>query len=444
MRTQDILTELLHAPGVDTFKANQACLNGDSPLVMAIKLGLRSFAKRIFAAVHKPTRKVVAEELTVDFASRLGQGGFGAVLKGSWNGRTVAIKTGLQMNDFDSLEKEVRAMELCESPYLLQLLGVTKAPHVQLVLEYMDAGDLRNYLDKKRAGVPVSIEYPTLNVAWVIANALADLHNAGLVHRDLKSNNVLLSSTNYIKVAGLGLARNDASKMTTGVGTESWMAPEVQVPGTKYDASADIYSFGVILTELNTLQMPYADVKLAKWAIMAEVAAGRLRPNLRDDCPAWLRELATACMTHDPKQRPSAYDIVRKLQHQRRLERLDVIDRARSPECPIDAQSSALLVSTAVACLACGAKLSLKDSTCPTCEKPVQSDATKLEILLQRIELSDAPINIILNCSVCETPAQIREEVCPDAGCGALLPSAAAKVYTLCRRIELANKTACA
>ncbi|OQR84353.1 protein kinase [Achlya hypogyna] len=271
---------------------------GDLLLVTAIKLGRRSFVKQIFAAIHQPTRQVAASELTVDYANHLDKGGFGAVYKVV--GWARSVKLGLQVYDVSSMQ--------CPSPYLMQLLGVRTSPPIHLVLEFMDGGDLRGYLDKKGEAVPV--EYSTLEVAWVVVNALADLHNVGPLHRDLKSQNVLLSSTSCIKVADFGSAWDDTSTMTAGVGTPHWMAPEVRAYGAKYDASVDIYWFGVIVTELNTFQVPYVDVNMPPLQMMNEVAAGRLRPSLRADCPTWLRMLATACMAHDRTQRPSAYDIV--------------------------------------------------------------------------------------------------------------------------------------
>ncbi|OQS01059.1 protein kinase, partial [Achlya hypogyna] len=415
--------------------------NCDLPLVVAIKNGRRGCAKRIFATAHKPTCNVAASELTVDYSCRLGQGGCGAVYKAWWRGQAVAVKTGLQAQDVGDLEKEIRAMKayvvlvLVYVAVLVATAGCDVGPHVQLVLEYMDGGDLRQYLDKKRDSAAVPVEYSPLEVAWVIANALADLHNCGLMHRDLKSLNVLLSSTNYIKVADLG-PRACAQRRDKNDHWPSWMAPEVQVPDAKYNASADIYSFGVILTELNTLQMPYADVKMAPWTLMTEVAAGRLRPSLHADCPAWLRELATACITHDPAQRPNAYDIVQKLQRQRRLERI-----LATSDRPVSQVPS---MNSSIPCPACGAVLPLKDIMCQMCKTPAPSEATKLDMLLQRIEASDTAISTMLNCGVCNTPASIREEVCRNRDCGASYPSIAAKIQALCSRINVANKLAAA
>ncbi|OQR84974.1 kinase [Thraustotheca clavata] len=98
----------------------------------------------------------------------------------------------------------------------------------------------------------------------------------------------------------------------TQAGTPLWEAPEI-LRGEKYDYAADIYSFGVILTELDTLQLPYSNLQLGAWAIMDKVKKGTLRPSLSNNCEPWLRNLAEMCLAYDPKSRPSAQNIVNML-----------------------------------------------------------------------------------------------------------------------------------
>ncbi|EQC36090.1 hypothetical protein SDRG_06209 [Saprolegnia diclina VS20] len=131
------------------------------------------------------------------------------------------------------------------------------------------------------------------------------------MHRDLKSLNVLLSSTNYIKVADFGLAREIDLNMTTGAGTRAWTAPEVFTSGGTYDYAADIYSFGVILTELETLQVPYAGMNL--FAIIDGVRSGELRPSVSADCAPWFKELVDDCLSFDPTKRSTAIAIIDRL-----------------------------------------------------------------------------------------------------------------------------------
>nr|AIG56506.1 secreted protein [Achlya hypogyna] len=334
-------------------------------------------------------------------------------------------------------------MRKCKSPYLLSLVAVASScSNAVLAVEFMDGGDLRGYLDKKQRGETLSVEYSALEVAWVIANALADLHHDGLLHRDLKSHNVLLSSTSYIKVADLGLARNDATTMTKGVGTLYWMAPEVQAFGAKYDESADIYSFGVILTELNTLQLPYADVKMTPWLVMAEVTAGKLRPSLRADCPAWLRELATACMANDPTQRPTARTIVRMLQRQCRRLREDPLAAQPTATTTLvkanadlsgtlnastastavlsggstqfnSALSTASLVVPTINCSGCKAPQSLLSTLCSACAAPTKSAILKLKVLRARLAMAkEHGVDISVPCFACSAPKDAAVDIC--------------------------------
>ncbi|KDO16216.1 hypothetical protein SPRG_18248, partial [Saprolegnia parasitica CBS 223.65] len=103
--------------------------------------------------------------------------------------------------------------------------------------------------------------------------------------------------------------------MTTGVGTKFWIAPEVlrsSNGGPSYGSPADIYSFGVVLTELDTGETPYADID-DKLSILDRVCDGTLRPKMSATCEPWLQALANQCLEHDPAKRPTADSIIATL-----------------------------------------------------------------------------------------------------------------------------------
>ncbi|KDO22844.1 TKL protein kinase [Saprolegnia parasitica CBS 223.65] len=176
----------------------------------------------------------------------------------------------------------------------------------------MDGGSLRAYLDQKRLKQRLSVNVTSLQVAWVVANALNDLHAKDIIHRDIKSHNVLLSTSGEIKLSDLGLARLEATDMTEAPGTRYWMAPEIlRANGTKYSSPADIYAFGVLLTELDTCQPPYFDQDVQDpIAFVRGVINGTLRPTLTKDGEPWLRSLAQKCLQGDPNDRPTIQRVV--------------------------------------------------------------------------------------------------------------------------------------
>ncbi|OQR82695.1 protein kinase [Achlya hypogyna] len=414
------------------FFMDSMCDDGDTPVIAAIKQGRRHFAQQIHAASTKPPREVEAADIKVYHTTELGRGGYGMVYMGELDNQAVAIKVGFSPSGTDALFCEMEAMQRCNSPYLLPLLAVSgqHTESLQLVLEFMDGGDLRGYLDKRRKGSYVPVEYSALEVAWVIANALADLHHNGLLHRDLKSSNVLLSSTKYIKVCDLGCAGTNSSQMTQNLGTTSWKAPEVLAGADNYDSASDIYSFGVILTELSSLNLPY--VGLTQYSILRGVIDGTLRPDVGDNCPMWLRELATACMAHDPEQRPNAQRILTLLDRQRRLEAARPVPAtADTPaqsngvnninsDMPLPTLLNASLISTAMVCFFCQAFHSIVAVRCPGCDEATPAPATKLKVLLQRVAIAKQrghAIETTLTCLVCNSRNDFKATEC--VGCGA-------------------------
>ncbi|OQR86162.1 protein kinase [Achlya hypogyna] len=257
-------------------------------------------------------REVDQSQLIVNESERLGHGAFGDVYRGTYCDRQVAVKK-LRDQNSSQFDREIRLLTKCSSPYIVQLIASSPT---QLVLELMDAGDLCNFLKDKRSGIWTKVDYSMLEVAWAIAHALVDLHGRRVIHRDLKSANVLLSTDKYIKVGDFGASNILQTTMTMHiVGTVAYVAPEVLRNNGRYGAAADIYSYGVILTELDTLQLPYTDsIKpMGVVDILHGVSAGTLRPTISDACAPWMRALITACLEESPQKRPTALEIVTML-----------------------------------------------------------------------------------------------------------------------------------
>ncbi|OQS03680.1 kinase [Thraustotheca clavata] len=128
----------------------------------------------------------------------------------------------------------------------------------------------------------------------------------------------------YIKLADLGSTRGIATKMTAGAGTMYWTASEVLNCG-RYDTSADIYSFGVVLTELDTLLLPYSNLKLTPFQIQTKVCNESLR------CDTWHKNLVNRCLASDPEERPPASKIVCLLENclsGKKSQTYDIVEKA--------------------------------------------------------------------------------------------------------------------
>lgn len=129
--------------------------------------------------------------------------------------------------------------------------------------EFMAGGDLRVLLSYYDESESHGFGYEKVKIALHVAHALTYLHSLELpvIHRDLKSKNVLLTPDLDAKLTDFGLSRERIdTTVTAGVGTSLWMAPEVMF-GEKYDVAADMFSFGVLLSESDTQKLPYSHVK---------------------------------------------------------------------------------------------------------------------------------------------------------------------------------------
>jgi len=285
----------------------------------------------VIVGARLPREKVKLKKL-------INRGGYGEVYVGSYNGRQVAVKmllpeTKKTMSQVNAFLAEVKLSASLDHPQIVSFIGVAWDQLIDICVmsEFMAGGDLKALLTEyENQGHPVGFDHTKMKIAFHVSIALTYLHSCAppVIHRDLKSKNILLDEAMNAKVTDFGISREriDAT-MTGGIGTSFWMAPEVMM-GERYDDKADMFSFGVVLSELDSHVMPYAlsrgntdsdtsssqPKKLPSAAILQMVAAGKLRVHFSEAGPLSMAELGLACVSLDPTQRPTAAEALYKLQ----------------------------------------------------------------------------------------------------------------------------------
>ena len=192
---------------------------------------------------------------------KLGEGGMGVVYKAqdSQLNRTVALKFLPDRVNNDSTAKarflqEAQAAAGLNHPNICTIHGVEEHEGALfMVMEYIEGGTLREK-------IPFTKVDDAVTIATQIGDALQEAHAKGIVHRDIKADNIMLSSKGQAKVMDFGLAKlKGAMKLTrtsSTVGTLGYMAPE-QIQGGEVDHRSDIFSFGVLLFEMLTGKLPF-------------------------------------------------------------------------------------------------------------------------------------------------------------------------------------------
>ena len=184
-------------------------------------------------------------------------------------------------------------MEVIRHPNIVMFLGAcTKPPNLCIVLEYCGRGSLWSCLHD--LSIKLSWEFRK-KMALDIAKGVLYLHSfqPPILHRDLKSLNVLLDHACNAKLADFGWTRIKAKVMTSKIGTYQWMAPEV-IAGFKYTEKADVFSFGVILWELATRKPPYYGIEGTE--VSKRVVNDDMRPKISErECPAPFLDLMKRC-----------------------------------------------------------------------------------------------------------------------------------------------------
>jgi serine/threonine-protein kinase TNNI3K len=295
----------------------------------SVGLGPQSLAglwdDEVIAAWRIPREKVLIKHL-------INRGGYGEVYDGLYNSQRVALKMLLpdlrkSVKHVSELLDEVRLIARLEHPRIVDFVGISwdSLSDLCVVLEFMEGGDLRDLLASyEYEGREVGFDRTKVTIALHVAHALTYLHSLDppVLHRDLKSKNILLTSDLQAKITDFGISRERIDKtMTAGVGTSLWMAPEVMM-GERYDAKADVFSFGVVLSELDQHTLPYSQAtdsndsgrKMPDTAILQMVAMGKIRVEFSPAALDAMVSLGNSCVALDPKDRPTAAEALYQLQ----------------------------------------------------------------------------------------------------------------------------------
>lgn len=211
-----------------------------------------------------------------------------------------------------SFQREVAVLANVNHPCLLKLIGATGTPPFCIITEWMPNGSLYQALHENRMPDPTMRSI----AAFDIARGMQYLHAHQIVHRDLKSLNVLLDSNYHIRICDFGFSRHASNEqqMTSNIGTPHWMAPEILDVTHNYTSKVDVYAYGIVLWELVTSLTPYSGIDTR--AIISEVRTKDIRPILptSDVLNPSLRDLITQCWDRNPDVRPSFDEIVRRFE----------------------------------------------------------------------------------------------------------------------------------
>ncbi|KAK0608377.1 hypothetical protein LWI29_029868 [Acer saccharum] len=256
--------------------------------------------------------EILWEDLTI--GEQIGQGSCGTVYHGLWYGSDVAIKVFSKQEYSDdvihSFRQEVSLMKRLRHPNILLFMGAVTSPQrLCIVTEFLPRGSLFRLLQRNTTKLDWRRR---ILMALDIARGMSYLHhcNPPIIHRDLKSSNLLVDKHWTVKVGDFGLSRlKHETYLTTktGKGTPQWMAPEV-LRNEPSDEKSDVYSFGVILWELATEKIPWDNLN----SMQVIGAVGFMNQRLeipKDVDPQWA-SIIESCWHSDPQHRPAFQELL--------------------------------------------------------------------------------------------------------------------------------------
>ncbi|XP_063174238.1 mitogen-activated protein kinase kinase kinase 20 isoform X1 [Candoia aspera] len=242
----------------------------------------------------------------LQFFENCGGGSFGSVYRARWisQDKEVAVKKLLK------IEKEAEILSVLSHRNIIQFYGaVIEPPNYGIVTEYASAGSLYDYINSNRSE-EMDMDH-IMTWAMDIAKGMHYLHMEApvkVIHRDLKSRNVVIAGDGVLKICDFGASRfHSHTTHMSLVGTFPWMAPEV-IQSLPISETCDTYSYGVVLWEMLTREVPFKGLEGLQVAWLVVEKNERL--TIPSSCPRSFAELMLQCWEADPKKRPSFKQII--------------------------------------------------------------------------------------------------------------------------------------
>ena len=225
------------------------------------------------------------------------------------SGTIVAVKIVPTNGDITQLKREITILKECKSPYIVSYYGsYLKDNKLWLIMEYCAAGSV---VDLIKISKLTLTEGQIAAILQSTLRGLEYLHNNKKIHRDIKAGNILLDNKGNSKLADFGVAAqslNTYADHDTVIGTPFWMSPEV-ISKSKYNKKTDIWSVGITAIEMAEGEPPYSHIHpiRAMFVIKSNPPEGLTQP---EKWSVEFNNFVKKCLTIDPKQRPSAKDLL--------------------------------------------------------------------------------------------------------------------------------------
>ncbi|XP_022144021.1 probable LRR receptor-like serine/threonine-protein kinase At1g05700 [Momordica charantia] len=294
----------------------------------------RSIEERLLKSKNRQVRYSEILLITDNLKTTIGEGGFGKVYLGILSDKTqVAIKlrSASSRQGPNEFRAEAQILTIVHHRNLVSLVGYCdEAENTALIYEFMANGNLRKYLSDSSTKVLSWIE--RLQIAVDAAQGLEYLHNGckpTIIHRDMKTSNILLNERMQAKISDFGLSRvfaneSDTHLSTCPAGTFGYVDPTIHLSGN-FTKKSDVYSFGIVLFELLTAQPAIIkgaeyNIHIVDWAkpLIADgniqkIVDPRLEGSIESCSAGKFAELALSCALPTSAERPDMSEVVSQL-----------------------------------------------------------------------------------------------------------------------------------